>query len=364
MFLAYHELLADEGLSGDVLEIGVHHGLSAIGAAALRGDARAFVAVDLFDDLQTENVSGSGLGNREAFLSNMRRFHDDLSFLRVITGPSAALRAEELGNGFSFCHIDGGHSDAEAYADLELCAAISKPGGLVAVDDYFNPAFPGVGEAAVRFHLDRPGVLRPIAIGFNKALFQREPAPFDLNVRFGEVFPTVLSSTAALWGEPARWFDAAFGAFFDVACSTPRRLTLAAGPSVSAAIEPSQQLVTATAGDNIPVSVQVTNLSRFPMAMGVRPFALAYHLLTADHQLLGYDNARQWFTEPLLPGATRNVIVPVQVPMAPGSYALEFDVVWEGVTWLRAQGNAAPRIALDAVPRDTATPALAIRETS
>ena len=50
--------------------------------------------------------------------------------------------------------------------------------------------------------------------------------------------------------------------------------------------------------------------------------------------------------------------------MTPGSYALEFDVVWEGVTWLRAQGNAAPRITLDAVPRDTPIPALAIRETS
>ena len=29
IFMAYHQLLADEGLSGDVLEIGVHHGLSA-----------------------------------------------------------------------------------------------------------------------------------------------------------------------------------------------------------------------------------------------------------------------------------------------------------------------------------------------
>ena len=107
------------------------------------------VAVDLFDELQTENVSGSGLGNREAFLSNMRRLHDDLSFLRVITGPSAALRAEGLGNEFSFCHIDGGHSDAEAYRIWEFYAAISRPGGLVAVDDYFDPAFSRRGESAV-----------------------------------------------------------------------------------------------------------------------------------------------------------------------------------------------------------------------
>src|SRR5688500_2257118 len=30
IFAAYHQLLADEALAGDVLEIGVHHGLSAI----------------------------------------------------------------------------------------------------------------------------------------------------------------------------------------------------------------------------------------------------------------------------------------------------------------------------------------------
>ena len=42
IFMAYHQLLADEGLAGDVLEIGVHHGLSAIGTAALRGEGRRF----------------------------------------------------------------------------------------------------------------------------------------------------------------------------------------------------------------------------------------------------------------------------------------------------------------------------------
>jgi len=200
IFMAYHQLLADEGRAGDVLEIGVHHGLSAIGIAALRGDAGRFVAIDLFDDLQGRNVSKSGLGDREQFMENMARFHRDLSFLTTIAAPSASLRPSDLGTAFSFCHVDGGHSAAEVFADLELCAAITAPGGLIALDDYFNPAFPGVGEAAVRFGLERPGVLRPIAIGFNKALCQREGAPFDLNARFAETFPHILSSRAELWG--------------------------------------------------------------------------------------------------------------------------------------------------------------------
>src|SRR5688572_5987056 len=81
MFAAYHQLLADDGLAGDVLEIGVHHGLSAIGIAALRGEGRRFIAVDLFDELQSQNVSRSGWGNHARFLQNMGRFHVDLSFM-------------------------------------------------------------------------------------------------------------------------------------------------------------------------------------------------------------------------------------------------------------------------------------------
>ena len=47
MFLAYNQLIADEGVCADTLEIGVHHGLSAITIASLRGEGRQFFAVDL-----------------------------------------------------------------------------------------------------------------------------------------------------------------------------------------------------------------------------------------------------------------------------------------------------------------------------
>ena len=99
------------------------------------------------------------------------------------------------------------------------------------------------------------------------------------------------------------------------------------------------------------------------MARGVvAPFGLSYHLLSVDHQLLQYDNARQWFTEPLLPGDSRTIDVPVRVPAIPGSYQLEFDVVWEGVTWFKSQGNEAPRIALAAVEDAAPAPPPALHE--
>src|SRR5215216_3176909 len=72
MFMAYNQLISAEGISGDVLEIGVHHGLSAIAVGALVGPKGGFVAVDLFEELQDHNWSRSGAGNREVFLRNMQ----------------------------------------------------------------------------------------------------------------------------------------------------------------------------------------------------------------------------------------------------------------------------------------------------
>ena len=349
MFMAYHQVAAEAGIDGDVLEIGVHHGLSAVGLAALRAEDRRLVAVDLFEELQSHNVSRSGSGHRAQFLENMARFHPDLSFLTTIAARSDTLSARELGRTFSFCHLDGGHSADEAYRDLELAAAISQPGGLIALDDYFNPAFPGVGEGAVRFALQHPDALRPIAIGFNKVLLQCQPAPVDLNARFAERFPDVCSATSTLWGMPVPLFDSGFRAFFDLQRSEPRRLRAADGQTVAARIEPMRREVKAYAGATVCVPVHVTNLSRLPLARGTTPFGLSYHLWANDPALSRFDNPRAWFDDPLLPGAGRTVNVPVQVPAEPGQYDVEFDVVWEGVLWMKNRGNPTGHITLESV---------------
>jgi hypothetical protein len=358
LFMAYHQLLADDGLRGHVLEIGVHHGLSAIGLAAVTPPGRRFVAIDLFDALQSENVSHSGLGDLDRFLENMRRFHADLTFVTAVAAPSSAVSARDFPGGFTFCHIDGGHSAAEAYGDLELCAELSLPGGVIALDDYFNPAFPGVGEAAVRFNLRYPGVLQPVAIGFNKALFQRQPAPFDVNARFAEVFPQVCARQVALWQRPVPLFDTAFRAFFDCSRSTPTRLVGVDGNLIGARIEPAHHRVTAPAGETIVVPVHVTNTSRIPLTHGSAPFGLSYHLLGADHALRQFDHPRAWFVEPLAPGASRTLDVPVRVPDEPGGYELEFDIVWEGVLWMKDRGNPTALVQLSATPSAAVTGAL------
>jgi hypothetical protein len=79
-----------------------------------------------------------------------------------------------------------------------------RPAGL---DDYFNPAFPGVCEEAIRFWLAHDGAPTPIAAGFNKVPFQKAPAPFDLNAAFKRRFPYIPHKTVTLWETPIHSFS-------------------------------------------------------------------------------------------------------------------------------------------------------------
>ena len=110
MFMAYNEVIAAHDVAGDVLEIGVHHGLSTLALAAIRGDGAQLVAIDLFDELQARNISSSGSGSRARFVQNMTEFFGDTAFVRCIAAASNTLDPADVGTGFSFCHVDGGHT--------------------------------------------------------------------------------------------------------------------------------------------------------------------------------------------------------------------------------------------------------------
>src|SRR5262249_49558877 len=152
------------------------------------------------------------------------------------------------------------------FRDLDLCSNLSMPGGLIALDDYFNPEFPGVCEGAVEFLLSQPGKLKPIAIGYNKVVFQRTPAPFDLQLSFAGTFPEIPLETSQLWGETAaRFAGPPLRKFFDLRASTPVRL-VAHDPSLQRAlIEPAAPSLAGRPGMTIILPVAVTNKSPNPL---------------------------------------------------------------------------------------------------
>lgn len=344
-FFAYAELLARAGIAADTLEIGVHHGLSAIAVAALRGEGRRFVAVDLFEEGQSENRSASMSGERAVFLANLGRFHGNLSFTQVVAGNSMALEVADLGTEFSFVHVDGGHSAEETYHDVALAAGITLPGGLVAVDDYFNPAFPGVAEGAILYERDHPGVLTPIAIGFNKVLLQRTPAPFDLKAAFAHRWRDVQRWSATLWRSPVPLFGLRFAPYVDLERSAPgdlrpRRLILRAD------LTPQRSELRARPGTMCTLPVLVRNRSSVPFEWSENPFGLSYHLRAAHDGEARFENARAFFREPLAPGDERIIELPVSAPTKLGSYRVEVDLVWEGITWFADQHNRTASVPL------------------
>lgn len=349
MFMAYNQLLAAEGRLGAVLEIGVHRGLSAIAVASLRAEGRSFYAIDLFEDLQSHNVSHSGLGSRDAFLRNMARFYDDTSFVRPIAAASGTLDARDFEPDLSFCHVDGGHSAAETYHDMALCSRILAPGGLLALDDYFNPMFPGVSEGALDFRRRHENALVPIAIGYNKVLFQKAPAPFDLNARFAQAFPHAPKSRVELWERPAYLFAAGFGELLDLERSSADRLVGLSDVRIRALIEPQEREISARRGAVVDLPVRVVNQSSMTLRWSDMPFGLTYHLLAGDGAMLRFDNPRSFFRNPVPPDGDQLVTLRVRAPDEPGVYRLELDVVWEGNLWFKERGSPTSVVPLTVV---------------
>ena len=161
-------------ISGNVAEIGVHHGKLFILLYLLtRGNERA-VAIDLFAD-QTRNIDHSGAGDLDKFRANLAR-HADPEMQRLILhqGDSTALDGAMLkrlaGGAYRLISIDGGHTAETTAHDLATAAEALAPGGVIILDDYFNEMWPGVSEGVHRYFRGPHGIL-PFATGANKTLF-------------------------------------------------------------------------------------------------------------------------------------------------------------------------------------------------
>jgi hypothetical protein len=159
------------GASGDMFEIGVHRGRSAVLLSHLLGPDESLGVCDLFGQ-QDENVSRSGAGNRAAFESNMRHYGVAQERLRVFAGSSSRLSPADIGRNHRFFHIDGGHNADEALSDLRLAAECTTALGAIVVDDPFRVEWPGVTEGIIRF-LESRTEYAAVAVGFNKLLITK-----------------------------------------------------------------------------------------------------------------------------------------------------------------------------------------------
>src|SRR5581483_1645579 len=259
--MAYNQLAAEEGLSGDILEIGVYHGLSTIALAAMRRANERLVVIDPFDDASEDNAVRYGLKIRDQFEKNFAEFYPNAPFLTVMARSSANVTPADIGRGFAFTHIDGGHSREETHNDLRLCHELLNRGGLLALDDYFNPDHPGVCEGAVEFFLRDRSALRPLAIAYNKVLFRKDGADSQLNARFLSAFAGIRHEIVTMWDSDVILLKQPLRAFVDLYASTPQRIVRLGSLGARAILRPSRATIAARHGRGVTLQVELENAS-------------------------------------------------------------------------------------------------------
>lgn len=184
-----------EGIRGNLFEIGVHHGKTAMFLARCVRDAEVLGVCDVFEQ-QELNRDRSGEGSREIFLRNMGSHP-----VRVFATESARLTPEDTTSECRFVHIDGGHRAEDVMNDLLVAERALLPEGVVALDDAFNPNWPGVSQGFYQFVASHPDTFAPLLIGGNKVLLARPAAVARYERQFDAIADAVDAPFTFDWKE-------------------------------------------------------------------------------------------------------------------------------------------------------------------
>lgn len=175
-------LQVEAGIRGDVVEIGVFYGRSALVLGRTLADGERLVACDTFAvgwaDVPGWSFAPSG-APEEALRSWWSDRVGDPGALSVIRRDSADLSADELGRGrCRLVHVDGGHAYASVRHDASLADEALQPAGAVVFDDLLLTEWPDVTVAVVDHLRERRDALVPILLAGHKGIVCRpEAAP-------------------------------------------------------------------------------------------------------------------------------------------------------------------------------------------
>lgn len=152
-FFCILEMQSLLGMKGDFLEIGTFFGRSTAVMCHSLKTGEVMNVCDAFQS-ETEDVYTSR-PTPEILLNNIRKVTEsfDESSLKIHACLSNDLKLDS-GSSFRFVHVDGGHSEKQAYFDLQLVAPHILKKGIIAVDDYDHKHWPGVTPAVDRFLTD------------------------------------------------------------------------------------------------------------------------------------------------------------------------------------------------------------------
>ncbi len=153
-------------IPGAIGEIGVWRGKYLILLYLLARPNEAVVAVDSFVHL-------GDIEPCQKVIHNVIKHAGNATQLVFLQKDSLTLTpADLLQNGrgqYRLFSIDGGHELKPVLSDLRLVTQVLAPGGVIAMDDFFNSGTPGVMEGGYRFmYEENRGRIAPFAYVANK----------------------------------------------------------------------------------------------------------------------------------------------------------------------------------------------------
>lgn len=180
LFLAVDRYQGANGDSGSLLEIGVHHGRSAILMALMTRAGEQAVFLDRFD--------GRG-ADLAAFRRNLRVWAPG-RMADTVQADSLEIdfvAIEPLRAGVRFAHIDSGGSREAVLNDLRKTAQVLSPGGVIVVESFGREESPEVRDACIDYLRDEnPRRLTPVAVGCDKLVLAARPGAERLQAFLAE----------------------------------------------------------------------------------------------------------------------------------------------------------------------------------
>lgn len=165
---------SENGVHNPVAEIGVYLGKFFIGLVLTKNASAGNFVLDVFD-LQQFNLDGAGAGNLATLNENMRRNAIPESQVEIIKIDSSTITQDQIeairaksGGGFSLFSVDGCHLAEHTIWDFQTACELTVPSGLVIVDDYTNPDWPGVQEGMTKMFLTSFPRFVPLVVAHNK----------------------------------------------------------------------------------------------------------------------------------------------------------------------------------------------------
>jgi SAM-dependent methyltransferase len=164
------------GVQGQVGEIGVYHGKLLIALAHLAHAGGKVTAIDVFED-QTRNLDGAGIGSLDRLKQNIQAFGPadrDYAFIKadsIALTPADKGRIMEDRGPFRLFSVDGCHTAEHTVSDLLTGQDVIAPGGVVILDDFMQPHWPGVTEAVNLFYSRYVPRVKPFLYCFHKLFF-------------------------------------------------------------------------------------------------------------------------------------------------------------------------------------------------